>query len=118
MTSPTRVKLTFPEHLIKQPMIARLVQEFNVMPNIRQAKIEEHVGWVVCELAGDAADIEPLDRVAPGARASRSTASVTSSRAEPSGTAIAAFRSFDVGDDWSVRLIDVHSPLVPSAIDR
>ncbi|HEX7167116.1 MAG TPA: NIL domain-containing protein [Acidimicrobiales bacterium] len=47
-----RVKLTFPEQLIKQPVIARLVREFDVMPNIRQAKIEEHVGWVVCELGG------------------------------------------------------------------
>ena len=53
-----RVKLTFPEHLIKQPIIARLVREFDVMPNIRQAKIEEHVGWVVCELGGDSQAIE------------------------------------------------------------
>ena len=58
MTTPTRVKLTFPEHLIKQPVIARLVQDYNVMPNIRQAKIEEHVGWVVCELGGDSQSIE------------------------------------------------------------
>jgi len=53
-----RVKLTFPEHLIKQPIIARLVREFDVMPNIRQAKIEEHVGWVVCELTGEAGNID------------------------------------------------------------
>jgi ABC-type methionine transport system ATPase subunit len=59
MTNATaRVRMTFPEHLIKQPVIARLVREFDVMPNIRQAKIEEHVGWVVCELGGDAAHIE------------------------------------------------------------
>ena len=53
-----RVRMTFPEHLIKQPVIARLVREFDVMPNIRQAKIEESVGWVVCELGGAADDIE------------------------------------------------------------
>lgn len=53
-----RVKLTFPEHLIKQPIIARLVREFDVMPNIRQAKIEERVGWVVCELGGDSHAID------------------------------------------------------------
>ena len=53
-----RIKLTFPEHLIKQPIIARLVREFDVMPNIRQAKIEEHVGWLVCELGGEDAHIE------------------------------------------------------------
>ncbi len=48
-----RVRLTFPEHLIKQPVIGRLARDFDVMPNIRQAKVEETVGWVVCELAGD-----------------------------------------------------------------
>jgi hypothetical protein len=30
-----------------------MVQEFDVMPNIRRASVEEHVGWVVCELGGD-----------------------------------------------------------------
>ncbi|MHB1924933.1 MAG: NIL domain-containing protein [Acidimicrobiales bacterium] len=53
-----RVKLTFPEHLVKQPIIARLVREFDVMPNIRRASVEEHVGWIVCELGGDSAAVE------------------------------------------------------------
>lgn len=60
MTQQTfaRVKLTFPEHLIRQPIIARLVREFGVMPNIRRAKVEESVGWLVCELGGDEDAIE------------------------------------------------------------
>lgn len=53
-----RVKITFPEHLIKQPIIARLVREFDVMPNIRRANVEEHVGWIVCELGGEEAAVE------------------------------------------------------------
>jgi ABC-type methionine transport system ATPase subunit len=48
-----RLKLTFPENLVKQPIIGRMVREFGVMPNIRRASVEEHVGWVVCELGGD-----------------------------------------------------------------
>ena len=48
-----RVKLTFPEHLIRQPIIARLVREFDVVPNIRRANVEETVGWIVCELGGE-----------------------------------------------------------------
>ena len=52
------VKLTFPEHLIKQPLMGRLVREFDVLPNIRRAKIEEEVGWIVCELAGEPASVE------------------------------------------------------------
>ncbi|MBA3654017.1 MAG: NIL domain-containing protein [Actinobacteria bacterium] len=53
-----RLKLTFPEHLIRQPIIARLVREFDVMPNIRRAKVEESVGWMVCELGGDDEAVE------------------------------------------------------------
>jgi ABC-type methionine transport system ATPase subunit len=53
-----RVKITFPEHLIKQPIVARLVREFDVMPNIRRANVEEHVGWIVCELGGEDAAVE------------------------------------------------------------
>ena len=54
-----RVKLTFPEHLIKQPIIGRMVREFDVLPNIRRANVEETVGWIVCELGGEE---EAVDR--------------------------------------------------------
>jgi len=53
-----RVKLTFPEHLIRQPIIGRLVKEFDVMPNIRRARVEEHVGWLICEIGGDDSRVE------------------------------------------------------------
>jgi len=53
-----RVKLTFPEDLIKQPLMGRLVREFDVLPNIRRANIEDTVGWIVCELAGEPAAVE------------------------------------------------------------
>jgi L-aspartate semialdehyde sulfurtransferase ferredoxin len=53
-----RVKLTFPEHLVKQPVIARLVREFEVMPNIRRASVEEHTGWIICELGGEADSVD------------------------------------------------------------
>jgi len=53
-----RVRLTFPERLIKEPMIGRMVRSFDVMPNIRRANVEEHVGWIICEIEGspDAVD--------------------------------------------------------------
>jgi ABC-type methionine transport system ATPase subunit len=53
-----RVRLTFPEHLIKQPIIARMVREFDVMPNIRRASVQDTVGWIVCELGGDDQAVE------------------------------------------------------------
>lgn len=53
-----RVKLTFPEHLITQPVIARLCHEFDVMPNIRRANVEETVGWMILELGGETDTVE------------------------------------------------------------
>jgi ABC-type methionine transport system ATPase subunit len=53
-----RVKLTFPENLIREPIVGRMVREFDVMPNIRRASVEEHVGWMICELDGDADRVE------------------------------------------------------------
>ena len=48
----TRVKLTFPQHLIKEPVIFRMAKQFSVMPNIRRARGTETVGEMVLELEG------------------------------------------------------------------
>lgn len=53
-----RVKLTFPEQLIRQPVMGRLVRQFDVLPNIRRANVEDSVGWLVCELAGEDEAVE------------------------------------------------------------
>jgi ABC-type methionine transport system ATPase subunit len=53
-----RVKLTFPEGLVRVPVLARLTRTFEVDPNIRRANVEEHQGWIVCELSGAAEAIE------------------------------------------------------------
>ncbi len=47
-----RVKLTFPEDLVREPVIARLVREHDVEPNIRHAHVDGHEGWIICEIAG------------------------------------------------------------------
>tara|TARA_B100001750_G_C15321060_1_gene502249 strand:+ start:516 stop:758 length:243 start_codon:yes stop_codon:yes gene_type:complete len=48
-----RVRLTFPENLIREPLIYNLGRDFNLITNIRQANVDEHVGWVSLELEGD-----------------------------------------------------------------
>ena len=53
-----RVRLTFPESLIREPVLARLTRRFDVEPNIRRAAVDEHQGWIVCELGGSAPAIE------------------------------------------------------------
>ena len=53
-----RVRFTYDESLIKEPIIYLLGQEFQVVTNIRMADVEEYVGWVMLEIDGEAAEIE------------------------------------------------------------
>jgi len=53
-----QVMFTFPPELIREPIIFRLGQQFNVVPNIRRADISANRGWVVLELEGQEKDIE------------------------------------------------------------
>lgn len=48
-----RLHLTFPEHLIEEPIIYRLGRDFDVVPNITRANVEERFAWVILELEGD-----------------------------------------------------------------
>ncbi len=53
-----RVRLTFPEELVREPIIARMVKELDIVPNIRRADVGEADGWIICELDGDGATID------------------------------------------------------------
>lgn len=53
-----RVKLTFPQQLIREPVIFMMAKEFNVMPNIRRARVTETVGEMILELEGVDGDLE------------------------------------------------------------
>ncbi|MBI5627575.1 MAG: NIL domain-containing protein [Candidatus Rokubacteria bacterium] len=45
-----RVRLTFPPELVQQPIIYRLVKDFDIVPNIRRADVRADHGWMVLEL--------------------------------------------------------------------
>jgi len=65
MMGTQRVKFTFMAQLVKEPIIYRLGQEFNLVTNIRRADVREDMGWVVLELDGDDTEIQRgLDWVA------------------------------------------------------
>ncbi len=53
-----RVRFTFPEQLITEPLIYNLGRKFEIVTNIRRANVQERVGWVVLELEGDEDEIE------------------------------------------------------------
>ena len=48
-----RVHLVYPENLVKEPVIFRMAKQFDVMPNIRKAKVSDDMGEIVLELEGD-----------------------------------------------------------------
>ena len=47
-----RLHLTFPEHLVQEPIIYTLGKQFDIITNIRRANVEEKVGWVILEAEG------------------------------------------------------------------
>ena len=47
-----RIRLTFPETLIQEPIIYQMGHEFRVVTNVRMADVDERVGWVILELDG------------------------------------------------------------------
>ena len=53
-----QVMFTFPQELIKEPIIYNLGCQFSVVTNIRRADVSENKGWVVLELEGEEKDIE------------------------------------------------------------
>jgi ABC-type methionine transport system ATPase subunit len=47
-----RLRLTFPQHLIKEPVIFTMAKKYNVMPNIRRARVTGNVGEMDLVLEG------------------------------------------------------------------
>ena len=47
-----QVTLVFSQHLIKEPVVYMMAKEYDVIPNIRRAKVTESVGEVTLELEG------------------------------------------------------------------
>ena len=53
-----RVRLTFPPSLIQEPIVYRLVKDFDIVINIRRADVKADYGWVALELDGEEAQLE------------------------------------------------------------
>ena len=50
--------LVFPQKLIKKPVIYTMAKKYNVIPNIRRARVTEKVGEVTLELSGTKESLE------------------------------------------------------------
>ena len=50
--------LIFPQKLIKKPVIYTMAKKYDIVPNIRRAKITERIGEVTLELSGTKENLE------------------------------------------------------------
>ena len=53
-----KVKLTFPESEVRKAVLATPGAPVRRGANIRRADVEEHRGWIVCEVDGEGAEVE------------------------------------------------------------
>jgi ABC-type methionine transport system ATPase subunit len=53
-----KVRITFPEEKIKEPIIYQIGKDYKVVTNIRRADVTEKTGWVDLELIGDTKEVE------------------------------------------------------------
>lgn len=60
--SRRRLKLTFPEWLIQEPVIDTVGKRFDVVTNIRRADVRETTGWVVLEVTGEPDRLDEAQR--------------------------------------------------------
>tara|TARA_B100000949_G_C14008194_1_gene336124 strand:+ start:374 stop:616 length:243 start_codon:yes stop_codon:yes gene_type:complete len=50
--STRRVKFTFPQDMVKRPIIYELSKKYEIVTNIRRADVRDDMGWVILELEG------------------------------------------------------------------
>ncbi len=53
-----KVRITFPEDKIREPIIYNIGKHYQVVTNIRRADVTEKTGWVDLELTGEVDEIE------------------------------------------------------------
>ncbi len=52
------VKLVFPTRLIKEPVTFKMAKKYDIIPNIRRAKVTKTIGELILELDGEESNIE------------------------------------------------------------
>ena len=56
---PTRRwHLTFPEGLVQEPIVYRLVRDYDLVINLRRADVDHEVGWILLEVKGENAQLD------------------------------------------------------------
>lgn len=54
----TIIHLVFPQKLVKDPVVYTMAKKYDVIPNIRRAKVTETIGEMTLELSGTDGNLE------------------------------------------------------------
>jgi ABC-type methionine transport system ATPase subunit len=52
-----RVELTYPKHLLGQPLLYQLARQFDLLTNILEARVTAEEGWLVLAVRGQRAQV-------------------------------------------------------------
>ncbi|MBC8447358.1 MAG: NIL domain-containing protein [Chloroflexi bacterium] len=55
MVRKRRVKLTYPSSLLDEPILYRLITQFDVVVNVVEASVTSERGWFILDMEGSAA---------------------------------------------------------------
>ena len=58
MIAERRVLLTYPAHLVSQPLISQLIRQYDLVTNILRAQVSEDAGWLLLLVRGESAQLE------------------------------------------------------------
>jgi len=58
MPERRRVKLTYPSSLQDQPVLYRLIKDFDLATNIRRASVGAAEAWLIVDIEGETEDID------------------------------------------------------------
>lgn len=62
MTVRRKLHCTFTQHLIQEPLLYNLGRNFQVVPNIRKAQVDEDKAVMTLELEGEEANVQEAIR--------------------------------------------------------
>ena len=48
-----RVRLTYPQHLLDQPLLYQLIRQFDLLTNVLEARVTAEEGWLVLAVRGE-----------------------------------------------------------------
>jgi len=53
-----RVELTYPKHLLDQPLLHQLARQFELLTNILEAQVTAEEGWLVLAVRGQREQVQ------------------------------------------------------------